>query len=59
MSHGGGRLRCKQVTTGRLEEFQNRLVLERRRVRQIDNDLCARKCVSQAFARNGVDARIW
>jgi hypothetical protein len=44
MSHAGGRLRREQVTTGRLKELQNGLVLERRRVRQVDNDLCARKC---------------
>jgi hypothetical protein len=35
MSHASGRFCGKEVATGGLEEFQNRLVLERRRVRHV------------------------
>ena len=56
MPHASGRFRGKEVATRRLEELQNRLVLERRRIRHVDDNLSARKRFSQSLARDGVDA---
>jgi hypothetical protein len=58
MADAGGRLRREQVATGRLEELEGGLCLERRRVRQVDDHLCAPECVSQTFTGDGVDARV-
>src|SRR5262245_32732648 len=40
-----------------LEELQHRLVLPRRRVRHIDDDIRAAERFAQPFAGDGVDAR--
>jgi len=58
MFHARGGLRGKEVTSRRLEKFQNRLILERRRVRYIDNDLRARERFRQPLASDGVDAGV-
>ena len=58
MPHAGGRLRGKEIAAGRLEELQDRLVLERGRVRHVDDDLSAGKRLGQSLARDGVDARV-
>ena len=47
----------EQIAARRLEELQHRLVLERRRVRQVDDDLRARQRFGQPLAGDGVDAR--
>ena len=57
MSHAGGRFGGKEVAPRRLEELQDGLVLERRRVRHVDDDLSACKRFSQSLAGEGVDAR--
>src|SRR5262245_57664179 len=57
MPHASGRFRGKEVMACRLEEFQNRLVLERRRVRHVDDDLSACKRLGQSLTSEDVDAR--
>jgi hypothetical protein len=57
MSYASGRFRGKEVTPCCLEELQNCLILERRRVRHVDDDLSACKRFSQSLASEGVDAR--
>jgi hypothetical protein len=56
--HAGGCLRGKEIAAGRLEELEGRLVLERRRVRQVDDDPSALKRLGQSFAGDGVDAGV-
>ena len=56
MRHAGGGLRGQQVAPGRLEEFQGGLVLERGRVREVDDNPGTRKCFGQPLAGDGVDA---
>src|SRR5690348_5853768 len=58
MLNTGSGLRREKVAAGRLEEFQDRLVLPRRRVRQVDDNLSAGKRFSQPLAGDGVDAGI-
>ena len=58
MPHAGGRFRGEQVAAGGLEELQDRLVLERRRVRHVDDDLGAGERLGQPLAGDGVDARV-
>jgi hypothetical protein len=57
VSHAGRRLGCKQVATRGLEEREHRLVFEGGGVREVDDDLRARKGLGQAPARDRVDAR--
>ena len=58
MADAGGRFRREEVAAGGLEELQDRLVLERWRVRHVDDDLGAGKRLGQALAGDGVDARV-
>ena len=58
MLHVGGLLRGHQVAARVLEEFEHRLVFPRRRVRQIDDDLCAEERLFQSLARDGVNAGV-
>src|SRR5262245_66466819 len=51
-------LRREKVAAGGLEEFQHRLVLPHRRVRQVDDYLSAGKCFRQSLTSDGVDAGI-
>ena len=51
-------LRRVKVAAGGLEEFQYRLVLPRRRVRQVDDNLSAGKRFRQPLTSDGVDAGI-
>src|SRR5262245_27159363 len=55
--HAGGRFRGEDVAGGFLEELQNRLVLERGRVRHVDGDVSAGERFGQPLACEGVDAR--
>src|SRR5688572_12475551 len=47
----------EQVAAGFLEELQNRVVLERRRIRHVHDNLSARERLGQSLAGDGVDAR--
>ncbi len=58
MLHAGGLFRGHQVAARSLEEFEHRLVLPHRRVRQIDDNLCAGERLFQSLARDSVDAGI-
>ena len=58
LTHAGDGFHGQEIAAGRLEEFESRLVLERSRVRRVDDDLCACQRRSQAFAGEGVDARV-
>jgi hypothetical protein len=50
MTHAGGRLRREKIAAGRLEELQGRPVLEGRRVRHVDDDLCVGERFGQSLA---------
>jgi hypothetical protein len=56
MPHASGRLGGKEVTPRRLEELQDGLVLERRRVGHVDDNLSAGKRFRQSLTSDGVDA---
>jgi hypothetical protein len=56
--HAGGRLGGKEIAAGRLEELEDRLVLEGGRICQVDDDLCACKRLAQSLAGDGVDAGV-
>ena len=56
MRNAGGPFRGKKVAARGLEEFQDGAVLERRRVRHVDDHLRASKRFSQSLAGDGVDA---
>ena len=57
MAHAGGRFGGQQVAAGGLEELHGHLVLERGRVRHVDDDLGVCKRLGQPLAGDGVDAR--
>ena len=54
----GGGLRRVQVAPRGLEEFQHRLVLERGRIGEVDDDLRAGHGLLEALAGDGVDAAV-
>jgi hypothetical protein len=54
MTHAGGRLRREKIAAGRLEELQGRLVLEGRRVRHVDDDLCVGERFGQSLAASAI-----
>ena len=58
MTDAGGGFRCKKITPGRREEFQRGLLLERRRVRKIDDDLRPGERGGQPFSRDGVHSGV-
>jgi hypothetical protein len=55
--HARRRLRREDVAGRGGEELQHRRLLERRRVRHVDDHLGVRERVGQAFAGEGVDSR--
>src|SRR5690349_16952870 len=55
MLHGRGRFSSKEIATGGLEKIQNGLVVERRRVRDIDHDVCPDKSLVKAFPGDRVN----
>jgi hypothetical protein len=57
MPHVAGGFGSEQVTARRLEEFQNRTVLEGGRVGDIDDNFGTRQRLVEALARDRVDAR--
>jgi hypothetical protein len=57
MSHAGGHLCRQEVPTRRLEEPERFGVLERRRVRHVDDNLDTFQCLGQPLPSDGVDAR--
>ena len=57
MLHAGGRLGGEQVAARGFEELQDRTIVERGRVRHVDDDLGADERFGQPLARDGVDAR--
>jgi hypothetical protein len=58
MPDAGGRLRVKQVAAGGFKELEYRLVLERRRIRNIDDDVGARERLGQSLARDRIDSSL-
>ena len=56
--HAGHLFGGKQVAAGGLEELHHGLVGEVGRVGDVDDDIGADKCLGEAFAGDGVDARI-
>ena len=58
MRHAGGCRVLEKVARGRGEELHDRRVLERRGVRDVDDDRRALEGFSQALAGEGVDARV-
>jgi hypothetical protein len=57
MPNTGGRFSGQQVTAGRFEKLEDGLVLPRRRVRHVDNDVGTIHRLGQALAGDTVDAR--
>ena len=55
--HSGSCFRGENVAGRCLEELQHRLVLPRRRVRHIDDDVRSCQRFAQPLASDGVDAR--
>src|SRR5262245_29005946 len=58
MSHVCSLFSGDQVATGSLEELHHRLVFERRRVRDVNDDLDSRHRLRQPLACEGVDPRV-
>jgi hypothetical protein len=52
----GRSLGREEIATGQLKEFQDGLVPEGRRIRDVHDDLCAMERFRQPFAGHGVDA---
>jgi hypothetical protein len=59
MLHARGDLRGSEVSAGGFEKLQNRFVLERRRIRHVNDDLRIAHCVTQPFAGDCVDTLRW
>ena len=58
MTNAGGRLRVEEVAGRGLEELEHGSVLERRRVRHVDDHLCALERIGDAFTGERVHARV-
>ncbi|MNR45522.1 hypothetical protein D3C85_1643770 [compost metagenome] len=57
MTDAGGSFGRQQVTTRGFEELEHGLVLPRRRVRHVDDDLCTIHRLGQALAGDAVHPR--
>src|SRR5262245_66663208 len=59
MRHAGRCRVLENVPGGGREEVHDGLLLERRRVRDVDDDRCALEHVSQSLSGESVDSGVW